>query len=185
MLSVLIVFYLTLKSCGMLIKVKTTQTSYNDLLTPTYILSLLLSSTTSFPYSILAILAMYFISCWSPSHYYPQNLQETLSWPTKCSSWISSRAFWGLILTMPNTSLPLGRLRMPPRSLKSSSKLPTSLSHLRQTETTWKRLVWRQKGLSSPRGIGRRGWILLWLIRTGQWRTGSLLYGLMKLKSTG
>ena len=95
MLSVHIVFYLTLRLCDMLIKVKTTQTSQNNLLIPTCILSLLLNSTTSFPYLILAILAMYFISCWSPSHYHPQNLQETLSWPTKCPSWTSSKAFWG------------------------------------------------------------------------------------------
>ena len=60
MLSVHIVFYLTLRSCDMLIKVKATQTSHNNLLIPTCILSLLLSSTTSFPYSILAILAMIF-----------------------------------------------------------------------------------------------------------------------------
>ena len=49
MLSVHIVFYLTLRSRDMLIKVKKTQTSHNSLLIPTCIdiLSLLLSSTTS------------------------------------------------------------------------------------------------------------------------------------------
>ena len=60
MLSVHVVFYLTPKSCDMLIKVKTTQTSQNNLLIPTYILSLLFSSITFFPSSILAILAMIF-----------------------------------------------------------------------------------------------------------------------------
>ena len=60
MLSVHIVFYSTLRSCDMLTKVKTTQTSYNSLLILICILSLLLSLTTSFPYSILAILIMIF-----------------------------------------------------------------------------------------------------------------------------
>ena len=49
------------------------------------------------------------------------------------------QSFLRLILTMPNTSSPLERLRMPPRSLKYSSKLLTSHSsqttrnHLKRT----------------------------------------------------
>src|SRR5436190_23698995 len=41
-------------------------------------------------------------------------------------------SFLRQILTMPNTSSPPGRLRMPPRSLKFSRKSPTSPSPLRQ-----------------------------------------------------
>ena len=163
--------------------------SQNNLLILTCILSLLLISTTSFPYSILAILAMILhlmlASITLPSPELTGNIVLTY----KMAQLDVLQSFLRLILTMPNTSSPLGRLRMPLRSLKSSSKSPASLSHFRQLEITWKGLVWRlwsrQKGLSSLRGIEERGWILLWPIRTGQWRTGRLLYGLMKLKPTG
>ena len=54
------------------------------------------------------------------------------------------------------------------------------------SQTTWKwrvqRLWWRPRSLSLPRGIGGRGWIFPWLIWTGLWRTGRLLYGLMRPK---
>ena len=136
MLSMHIVFYLTLRSCDMLIKVKTTQISYNNLLIPTYILSLLLSSTTSFSCSILAILAMIFhlvlVSITLPSLEFVGNIVLTY----KMSQLDILQSFLRLILAISNISLPLERLRMPPRLLKSSSKSPISLSHLRQPETT-------------------------------------------------
>ena len=126
MLSVHIVVYLTLISCDMLIKVKTTQTSHSNLLITTYMLSLLLSSTTSFPYSILAILAMIFhlllVSITLPTPEFAGNITLTY----KMSQLHILQSFLRLILTMPNTSSPLGRLRMPDHSNPPASHQPVS-----------------------------------------------------------
>ena len=110
MWSVHIMFYLTPISCDMLTKVKTTQTSHNNLLIPTCILSLLLSSTTSFPYSILPILAMIFhlalVSITLPSPGFTGNIVLTY----KMSQLDILQSFLRLVLAMPNTSLPLCKI---------------------------------------------------------------------------
>jgi len=58
----------------------------------------------------------------------------------------------------------------------------TTRNHLKKAGL---KAVVKAKSPFSLKGIGGRGWILHWLIRTGLWRTGRLLYGLMKPKSTG
>src|SRR5215471_21314579 len=106
------------------------------LLIPTCILSLVLSSTTSSPSWILAILPM-------KSH---PSLVYIIQLSPDCRGNITLTcrrplvgdlpSFQRQILAMPNTSSPLGRLRMPPRSLRFFRKSPTSLSPLRQLEIT-------------------------------------------------
>ena len=84
---------------------KTTQTSHDNLLIPTCILFLLLSSITSFPYLILAILAMIFhlvlVSITLPSPKFSGNIVLT----HKMSQLDVLQSFLRLILTKPNTYL--------------------------------------------------------------------------------
>src|SRR5882762_962565 len=95
---------------------------------------LLPCTPTSHPSWILAILAirshhpLVYTSVLSPGF-----TENTI--PTCRSPLVDDLlSFLRLILAMHNTSSPLGRLKMPLRSLKSFRKSPASLSHLKQLE---------------------------------------------------
>jgi len=93
-------------------------------------------------------------------------------------------SFLLLICAMPFVLLGLEGLKMQSRSPKHSKMWRTVPSPLRQFTATWRKLVWRlwwsKNALSLPTIIGGQGWTLLWAIRIGLLRTGSMLYGQMR-----
>ena len=81
--------------------------------------------------------------------------------------------FLPLICNMLFNFLVLERLRMLSRSPRPFSMSRTIPSLPKPSVVTWRKLVWRlwwsRNTLFFPSVIGDRGWILLWVIRTGLW----------------
>ena len=95
-------------------------------------------------------------------------------------------SFLLLICTMLFNFLVLERLWMLSRSPRPFRMSRTIPSLPRPSTVTWRKLVWRlwwsRNTLFLPSIIGEKGWILLWVIRTGLWMIGSVLYDQMRSK---